>query len=128
MLGFEYQIYIIDNDVKDHPIDQFWKVSETHKFALFQVGPNSDLWIQQLEKQGTAEHRGGNNYYPNRYTIPFKYVLPQLIKEPEKYGRDVIGDNYFVSSDFIPSMEINHEILKRCRPDSLCLVEEWDMS
>lgn len=128
MLGFEYQIFLMDDEVCDHPLDQFWRLSETHKFAVFKVGPYSELWIQELEKQGIAEYRGGNNYYPNRYTVPFKYILPQLIKEPEKYGANVVGDDYFVSADFIPNIEIQVDILKRCTPESLCLVEEWDMS
>lgn len=128
MLGFEYQIYLIDNDVIEHPLDEFWKISETHKFAVFQVGPYSDLWIQQLEKQGIAKDRGGNNYYPNRYTVAFEHVLPQLFKEPEKYGAEVVGDDYFIDSDFIARVEVNQEILKRCKLDTLCLIEEWDMS
>lgn len=69
-----------------------------------------------------------SNGKPNRYTVPFKYVLPQLLKEPEKYGANVIGEDYFVGTDFVPNIEVNQLILKRCTPDSLCLVEEWDMS
>ncbi|MEW9798034.1 hypothetical protein [Alteromonas sp. CYL-A6] len=128
MLGFEYEIFLIDEDVKEHPIDQFASLRNSHLFATFKVGPYSGLWIQKLEKQGIAEYRGGNNYYPNRYTVPFNYVLPQLIKEPEKYGSNVIGDDYYVSADYIPNIVVNQNIIKRCSPESLCLVEEWDMS
>ena len=128
MLGFEYKIFLIDNETENEPFEQFWKFSETHKFAVFQVGPRSELWIQELEKKGLAKDRGGNNYYPNRYTIPFKYVVPQLIKEPEKFGVNVVGDNYFKGADFICDIEVNENILSRCSPESLCLVEEWDMS
>lgn len=62
MLGFEYQLFLIDDAAKDKPLEQFWAISDTHGFALFQVCPHSELWIQQPEKQGFAEYSGSNNY------------------------------------------------------------------
>jgi hypothetical protein len=128
MLGFEYRIFLIDNSVKNHPLEQFWKLNDTHRIAVFGVGLYSELWIQQLEKQGFEENRGHNNYYPNRYSLPFKFVLPQLLKEPQMYDANVIGDDYFLAEHFIPSVEVDKEILRRCQLSSTCMVEEWNMS
>jgi hypothetical protein len=128
MLDFEYLISLIDNSFKNQPPEQFWKLNGSHRIAVFRVGLYSELWIQQLEKQGFAENRGHNNGYPNRYSLPFKYVLTQLLKEPQMYDANVIGDDYFLAEHFIPSVEVDKEILRRCQLSFTCMVEEWNMS
>ena len=57
MLGFEYEIYLIDKDTTNYPLEQFASLRDTHKFSTFRVGPYSKLWIQELKNQGIAEYR-----------------------------------------------------------------------
>lgn len=122
MLGWEI---MIQRGANKAPFDAS---SKGQLVANWMTGLGGTRWLDDLVKSGHAIDLGGNGY-PCRYAIAVGTLLRVLrTGTPQADGPAVIGDDYFLPSNWTGTNHIELEMLQAADPTELLMVEAWDQS
>lgn len=96
--------------------------------ATWMTGPGGTRWLDRLVESGHAVDLGGNGY-------PFRYVLGvgtllRVLRSGTRQGDGppVIGDDYFLPSNWTGKNWLELELLQGADHAELLVVEAWDQS
>ncbi len=122
MLGWEI---LIERGVNHHP---FETPSKGQLVASWMTGLGGTDWLDLLVSSGHAVDLGGNGY-PCRYALTVGVLLQTLrTGTPKASGPSVIGDNYYIPSNWTGTNRLELEILQAADPLEILVVEAWDQS
>ena len=96
--------------------------------ARWMTGLGGTRWLDRLAEQGGAVVLGGDGY-PCRYVLTVGALLSTLKSgTPKAEGSAVVGDDYYLPSNWTGSNSLELEVLQAAQPTEMLVVEAWDQS
>jgi hypothetical protein len=125
MLGWHVSVYR-QEDGGASPAT--WDSRQGTRLAVWQTDLFGLEWLDELVKAGKARDLRGNGY-PNRYTAPAQYLIPQVIDKPPEANKTwVCGPDDVIGPGWDGKTVTNPRAAGQCRPDEWLLVVAWDES
>lgn len=124
MLGWEV---FIRRPIPGVPLDKLRNDRES-ALAHWETGLYGMDWAEELAKEGKAVQVAFGGY-PCTYIATARDLLPKISAGPPPNDcPPVIGEDYFLPANWNGKIEVNHDKLGQCSPDTQLVIEAWDLS
>jgi hypothetical protein len=129
MLGWCISVHKQKNGGSSPETETKPRMDHGPRVAVWQTGIGGLDWVRKLVKEGKATQIAWNCGYPDRYTAPPKYIIPNIINGPPR-ANDIwsCGPRDIVTSWWAGKTVIDRPLAEACRPDEWLLIEAWDES
>ena len=126
MLGWDILIHK-EHSESTNELD--WRLpNKDNVLATWQASLGGDDWLIELVEMDKAKCLGGCGY-PIRYLAKVKDVLPLIQAGPPTHrGPLVIGEDYVTPRGWVSDATINLEMFNLENPDSVIVIDTWDLS
>lgn len=125
MLGWEFFVHTEFSESTNHN-DWQWPKDES-VLATWKTGYGGQRWLDKLAEDGKVKFLGGHGY-PIRYLASGKVILPLIKSGPPAHdGPMVVGENYATPPGYSYDFSISQDKIEQIDPDSMLVIDAWDL-